>query len=156
MDNTNITKLCREDFDKVFDKLISPSLKFKTDIQTAMASAETMTMQDIYRKMALTVNFLDFNESGPVSKKTVLPGKSEMGQWGWFGGQEGLRQDFGSLPLRTEDQKQAEQAEGRHETLPLLAEASEWYAGPEMKETSTIHTLPYTWYLKRNQSQLMW
>merc|ERR1711990_874808 len=56
MDNSNITKLCREDFDKVFDKLISPSLKFKTDIEAAMTSSESMTMQDIYRKMALTAN----------------------------------------------------------------------------------------------------
>ena len=62
MDNTNITKLCREDFDIVFDKLISPSLKFKTDIQAAMASSEKLTMQDIYRKMALTVTYLDFND----------------------------------------------------------------------------------------------
>ena len=66
MDNTNITKLCRQDFDVLFEKLISPSLKFKTDIQAAMSSPETMTMQDIYRKMALTVTFLDFNESEPV------------------------------------------------------------------------------------------
>ena len=63
MDNTNITKLCREDFDVVFEKLISPSLKFKTDIQAAMASADKMTMQDIYRKMAWEVNYFDFNDS---------------------------------------------------------------------------------------------
>merc|ERR1711997_936519 len=69
MDNTNITKLCREDFDKVFDKLISPSLKFKTDIQTAMASAETMTMQDIYRKMALTANQKWDNEADLEARK---------------------------------------------------------------------------------------
>ena len=60
MDNSNITKLCREDFDKLFDKLISPGLKFKTDIEAAMKSSESMTMQDIYRKMALTVNHLEF------------------------------------------------------------------------------------------------
>ena len=116
MDNTNITKLCREDFDIVFDKLISPSLKFKTDIQAAMTSSEKLTMQDIYRKMALTVTYFDFNDwmRPQFLKETVLPGKSEMGQWGRWGGQEGFRQDFGSLPLRPEDQKQAEQAEGRH------------------------------------------
>ena len=62
MDNTNITKLCREDFDVVFEKLISPTLKFKTDIQDAMTSEENMTMQDIYRKMALTVTYFDFND----------------------------------------------------------------------------------------------
>ena len=59
MDNSNITKLCREDFDKVFDQLISPAIKFKDDIEAAMTSSESMTMQDIYRKMALTVNYLD-------------------------------------------------------------------------------------------------
>ena len=80
MDNTNITKLCREDFDVLFDKLISPSLKFKTDIQTAMASAETMTMQDIYRKMALTVKpfWISMNQ-GRFLRETVFPGKSEVG-----------------------------------------------------------------------------
>ena len=60
MDNSNITKLCREDFDKVFDQLISPAIKFKDDIEAAMTSSESMTMQDIYRKMALTVNHLEF------------------------------------------------------------------------------------------------
>ena len=57
MDNTNITKLCRDDFDKVYDKLISRIHNFKADIEAAMESSETMTMQDIYRSMALKVNY---------------------------------------------------------------------------------------------------
>ena len=77
------------------------------------------------------------NQGGFV-KETVFPGKSEMGQRGGRGGQEGLRQDAGSLPLRPEDQKQAHQAEGRRSPLPLLAAAFKKYATREMKETSTI------------------
>ena len=58
MDNTNTTKLCREDFDYVFDKLISRTHNFKADIQAAVESDPLMTMQDIYLKMALKVKTL--------------------------------------------------------------------------------------------------
>ena len=69
-------------------------------------------------------------------KETVLLGKSEMGQGGRRGGQEGLRQDLGPLPVRPEDPEEFDQAKERHSPLPLLAAAPTKYATTrEIKET---------------------
>lgn len=69
MDNTNATNLCRDDFDKVYDKLIPRYHDFKADIEAAMKSSvspETMTMQEIYLKMASMVSTLRFKISEDI------------------------------------------------------------------------------------------
>ena len=66
MDNTNTTNLCRDDFNQVYHRMITRSHDFKADIEAAMKSSvspETMTMQEIYLKMASMVSTQRLNIS---------------------------------------------------------------------------------------------